>query len=376
MTIDATSWIALKAVAGVGNLAFRRLLERFGSPEMAVRATEPAITAVEGISPALARRIRAADPASPETRREVERARDLGFQIITMTDPVYPELLRQIPDPPPYLYVMGRLIGDAANVSIVGSRNATNYGREIARQLAGDLAGMGITVVSGMATGIDAAAHQGAIDAGGLTVAVLGSGLNRIYPAQNKRLFHEIAGHGAVVSEFALDAEPDARHFPKRNRVISGMSLGTVVVEATRRSGSLITARMAMEQNREVFAVPGSVHSFKSTGPHDLIRQGAKLVEHARHIVEELRLAPRRNEPPVPGKADTRLDLSDLSADERRVVDALDAYPVNADTLCRSLNLASGDLAGILLQLELKEIVRQLPGNQYVLASNIDRQPV
>lgn len=373
MTIEATSWIALNAVTGVGNLAFRRLLERFGSPETAICATEPALAAVEGISSALARRIRAADPASPEALREVARARDLGFQIITISDPAYPELLRQIPDPPPYLYVMGSLIADAAPVSIVGSRNATSYGREIARQLAGDLAGMGITVISGMAAGIDTAAHQGAIDGGGGTVAVLGSGLNRIYPAQNKRLYHEIAAHGAVVSEFALDAEPDARHFPKRNRVISGMSLGTVVVEATRRSGSLITARMATEQNREVFAVPGSVHSFKSTGPHDLIRQGAKLVEHARHIVEELRLEPRRSESPVLEIAGTQPDLSDLGPKEQRVVKALEAYPVHADTLGRKLNLASGDLAGILLQLELKEIVRQLPGNQYVLASNVGR---
>ena len=373
MTIDATSWIALKAVAGVGDLIFRRLLAQFGSPEAVMRAAEPALAAVAGISPAMARRIRAAGPESAAASTEIARTRDAGFQIVTAADPAYPALLRQIPDPPPYLYVNGTLIPDAASVAMVGSRNATHYGRAVAVQLAGDLATMGITVVSGMAAGIDAAAHRGAIDGGGRTVAVLGCGLNRIYPAQNKRLYHDIAAHGAVVSEFALDAEPDARHFPKRNRLISGMSLGTIVVEATLRSGSLITARMALEQNREVFAVPGSVHSFKSTGAHHLIRQGAKLVEHARHVVEELNLHAGGVEPAPREPCETGIDLSGLSEMERMVVGALETYPVHTDDLCRRLSMASGDVAGILLQLELTGVVAQLPGNRYILAPKTRR---
>ncbi|MFH1984666.1 MAG: DNA-processing protein DprA [Pseudomonadota bacterium] len=373
MTIDATSWIALKAVAGLGNLLFRRLLERFGSPEAIMQAAEPALAAVAGISPAMARRIRAADPESPEARKEMARTRDAGFHIVTAADESYPELLRQIPDPPPYLYVVGDLIPDAVGIAMVGSRNATRYGREVAAGLASDLAGMGLTVISGMAAGIDTAAHRGAIDGGGRTVAVLGCGLNRIYPAQNKKLYQDIAAHGAVVSEFAMDADPDARHFPKRNRVISGMSLGTIVVEATLRSGSLITARMALEQNREVFAVPGSVHSFKSTGSHHLIRQGAKLVEHARHVLEELNLSPDGIEPTAPDPAAAAIDISSLSETERRLVGALEAYPVHADSLCRRLSMAAGDVAGILIQLELKGVVQQMPGNQYILAPAVRR---
>jgi DNA processing protein len=364
-TIDTASWFALKSVAGVGNLIFRRLIERFGSPMTAMTAGEHELTAVDGISPAMARRIRAADPDAPDHARELTRAADAGFHIVTQADPTYPELLLRIPDPPPYLYVLGSLIPDAAAVAVVGSRNATQYGLDVARQLAADLARSGITIVSGMATGIDTAAHSGAMDGGGQTVAVLGSGLNRIYPAGNKGLYRKIAARGAVISEFPLDADPDARNFPKRNRVISGISLGIVVVEATRRSGSLITARMALEQNREVFAVPGSVHSFKSTGPHHLIRQGAKLVEHAGHVLEELHLAT----PHVPETSDGPPqddDMEGLSEAEKRVVAALDAYPVDADTLIRRLDAAPGDLAGTLLQLELKGLVHQLPGNRFM----------
>lgn len=370
MTENATSWIALKAVPGVGNLLFRRLMDRFGSPDAAIDAGEAALTAVEGISADLARRIRSAAPASPTVAAEVSRAQDAGFAIVTLADADYPVLLAQIPDPPPFLYVYGALIADAVSVAMVGSRNATSYGRGIARKLGRDLGDMGITVVSGMAAGIDTAAHHGAIDGGGRTVAVLGSGLNCIYPAQNESLFHRIAENGAVVSEFPLDAEPDARHFPRRNRIISGMSLGTVVVEATRRSGSLITARLAAEQNREVFAVPGSIHSFKSTGPHHLIRQGAKLVEHARHIVEELHLDIPHKAPAQGASDSERSAMPDLTAEEQAVVDALEVYPIHADALGRRLDMASGVLSGLLLQLELKGIVKQLPGSEYALAGH------
>jgi DNA processing protein len=367
-------WLTLKSVEGVGDLLFRRLIDRFGSPERALEAPPGALAAVEGIRPAVAKRIHAARKDIGHAEREFERVQKAGFRIVLMSGPEYPAMLRQVPDPPPLLYVSGSLVADEATVSVVGSRHPTSYGIDVAGSLAGDMAGMGITVVSGMAAGIDTAAHRGALDANGRTVAVLGSGLNRIYPAENRDLFHAIAANGAVVTEFTMDAEPDARHFPRRNRIISGISLGTVVVEATRRSGSLITARMALEQNREVFAVPGSIHSFKSTGAHRLIRQGAKLIEHAGHILEELPLAVSTPEAPGrPEAIDTDDAFSGLDETERAVIHALGAYPIHIDELTRTLGLGSGELVGILLQLELNGWVQQSPGG--MIARTPNRSP-
>ena len=213
-----------------------------------------------------------------------------------------------------------------------------------------------------MAVGIDSAAHKGALMGKGSTIAVLGSGLERVYPEQNRKLFHQIAENGAVISEFPLKTEPDAHNFPRRNRIISGISLGTVVVEATKRSGSLITARLAAEQNRDVFAVPGSIQSFKSTGTHTLIKQGAKLVEHAQDIMEELS---HMIETPV-GKdkpADNKIKrISQLSSDERLVFESLEPYPVHIDEIARKLPIEPGRLSSLLLQLELKDIAQQSPG--------------
>jgi DNA processing protein len=221
-------------------------------------------------------------------------------------------------------------------------------------------------VVSGMARGIDTAAHEGALDGGGDTIAVLGSGLGRIYPSENRSLFSRIGAQGAVVSEFSMTADPDAHNFPRRNRIISGMSLGTVVVEATRNSGSLITAGLAAEQNREVFAVPGSIHSFKSTGTHTLIKQGAKLVEHVQDIIEEL--------PPLDGGTPSGCHPgtpvpagAPLTADENRVVQALGPYPQHIDDIARRLGMAPGKLAGTLLELELKGVVSQSAGKLFNL---------
>jgi DNA processing protein len=232
-----------------------------------------------------------------------------------------------------------------------------------------DLARQQVNIVSGMARGVDTAAHSGTIAAGGVTVSVLGTGLNRIYPRENKQLFHKIAENGAVVSEFSLDTGPDAHHFPARNRIISGMCHGTVVVEATGRSGSLITARLAAEQNREVFAVPGNIHSFKSVGTHTLIKQGAKLVVHAGDVIEEFQhIQPFEQStisPPQPA-------LPPLTDEEAMVIDSLEADPVHIDDLVRRLQLGSGRLSGLLLQLELKGVVTQSPGKRFALAPGID----
>jgi DNA processing protein len=365
---DPLSWFQLKSVPGVGNLLFKRLIERFGTPAAALSATRVDLLTVEGVGERLADAIR--HPARPAgTAEEIERARHRGCRLVSLTDPDFPRLLREIPDPPPFLYVRGDLSGCPRPVAVVGSRNATAYGVETAHRICKDLAGLGFTVVSGMALGIDAAAHEGALSGQGRTVAVLGSGLDNIYPPQHRRLAERIAAGGAVISEFPLRAGPEAHHFPIRNRIISGMSLGTVVVEATKDSGSLITARLAAEQNREVFAVPGSIQSFKSMGTHTLIKEGAKLVENVQDIVAELGHFLQDDAPPRRENALTA-PRHHLTAEEAAVVAALTAYPVHIDALVRGLAMEPGALSGILLQLELKGIVTQLPGKLFVAAGD------
>jgi DNA processing protein len=364
-------WLTLKSVPGVGSLLFKRLVQQFDSPSQVLAASPGELTRVEGVSRRLALAIARSRPTG-QIRRELEFAIDRGHRIVPLTGDEYPALLREIPDPPPFLYVRGRLPATRRSISIVGSRNATRYGINMARRLGRDLSGLGWNVVSGMALGIDTAAHEGALAGGGPTIAVLGSGLERIYPRQNMRLAHQIAENGALISELPLTAEPDPYHFPARNRIISGMSLGTLVVEAARQSGSLITARLAAEQNREVFAVPGSVQSFKSSGTHLLIKQGAKLVEQTRDIIEEL--SPMLQDPAAPPKpAETDRDpLPDLPPDELRVAAALDAYPVHIDDLSRQLAVPVAAISGLLLSLEIKGVARQLPGKFFTAATDAD----
>ena len=362
-------WLRLRSVPGVGNLIFRRLVERFGEPQQVFQADDQDLRGVEGLTPRLVAAIRRQAREDSFSDREVENARRMGCHIVTQKDARYPALLLQIPDPPPYLYVYGETAAFPVCVAMVGSRHATSYGLSITRRLSNDLADQGITVVSGLARGIDTAAHEGALQGGGTTVAVLGSGLATIYPPENKALGRRIAAQGAVVSEFPLEAGPDPHHFPQRNRIISGMCLGTVVVEATRRSGSLITARLALEQNREIFAVPGSVNSFKSMGTHTLIKEGAKLVTHVGDILEELPplagsvpLAPQGDPAAGPPAAPAA-----LSGEERIVFEALSPYPIHVDELIRQLKMDPGRMAGILLTLELQGLARQDPGKLFRL---------
>ena len=363
-------WLSLKSVPGVGNHLFKRLLEQFKSPEMVFKASGAELHQVEGMTQRVVGAIQNHKP-STKLQLELERIHQKGFELVTMLDPAYPPLLREIPDPPPYLYAYGDLKGHKSNIAMVGSRNATDYGLTTTRRLSEDLARLGITIVSGMARGIDSAAHEGALTGKGKTIAVLGCGLDRVYPIENMKLYHRISERGAVVSEFALGAKPEAHHFPMRNRIISGMSLGTVVVEASKKSGSLITARLAAEQNREVFAVPGSVQSFKSIGTHTLIKQGAKLVEHARDIVEELApLAPFLQAQTPDRRKNAGEIEADLSADETALYHALEPYPAHIDDLARKTGLEPGKLLSTLLKLELKGHVRQQPGK---LFSTIER---
>jgi DNA processing protein len=365
-------WLCLKNVPGIGNHLFKRLIDRFNLPEVVFQSSQQELLEVEGITKRQSAAI--LNYKAPQSiKAELDQANQKGYKIITLADSLYPPLLREIPDPPPFLYVSGRLDGSPKNIAVVGSRNPTAYGISTTQKLCADLCAHGITIVSGMAVGIDTAAHRGALAGKGKTVAVLGSGLNRIYPSQNLSLFEKISEKGAVISEFGLNAEPEAHHFPIRNRIISGMSMGTVVVEATRKSGSLITARLAAEQNREVFAVPGSIQSFKSTGTHALIKQGAKLVENAQDVIEEL-VAYMNMEPPslhedrVQNHTAQRQSL--LTPEERALYNILSPYPEHIDTIMRKTHIASGKLLSLLLQLELKGIVQQLPGKYFVLFEN------
>ena len=361
-------WFVLKSIPGIGNHLFKRLINCFNSPENVFEASGEDLLEVKGITPRLITAIKHHN--TPDSvKKDLDLVMKKGYKIVTMSDTDYPPLLLQIPDPPPILYVFGRLNGSFKNIAVVGSRNATEYGISTTRRLCKDLALLKMTIVSGMAIGIDSAAHQGALMGKGDTIAVLGSGLEIVYPAENRSLFHRIAENGAVISEFPLLTEPEPHNFPIRNRIISGVSLGTVVVEATKRSGSLITARLAAEQNREVFAVPGSVHSFKSTGTHTLIKQGAKLVEHAQDIMEEISyIIGGPHEKDKTGGEITE-STSQLSSEESLVFEFIGAYPVHIDDLERKLSMKPGKLSSILLQLELKGIVHQCPGKLFSRAA-------
>lgn len=355
-------WFTLKSVTGIGNLLYRRLIDRLGTPEHVLRAPVEQLAQVNGMTPRLAAAIRSRKTPG-WVRSEITKVAEGGYQVITLNDPGYPQLLRHIPDPPPLIYMHGQLDADGANIAVVGSRKATAYGRTSARQICRHLVSHGLVVVSGMARGIDTAAHLGALDAGGRTVAVLGSGLGRIYPAENRRLFQQIGRHGAVLTEYAMDAEPAPHHFPQRNRVISGLSLGTVVVEAAQRSGSLITARLAAEQGRDVFAVPGSIHAVNARGTHALIQQGAKLIESADDILEEL-------QPRLAGIPSRRHGAATsapvLSTDETDVLAAIGPYPRHIDELARQLPLEMGQIHAALIQLELKGIIDREPGQFFI----------
>lgn len=365
-------WFTLKHTPGIGNHLFKRLFDHFGSPESVLGASIASLEKVEGVSPKLAQEIKTRTISDP-VKKDLELVLKNNIKIVTMCDPDYPPLLLQLPDPPPFLYVNGSLVGIADTIAVVGSRNATQYGLATAKRLCQDLVAHKLAIASGMARGIDTAAHQGALQGNGKTVAVLGSGLARIYPASNQLLAERIARQGAVVSEFPMGTKPEPFHFPLRNRIISGMALGTIVVEATRNSGSLITARLAAEQGREVFAVPGSIRSFKSTGTHSLLKQGAKLVEQAADVLEEIayRLP---SLPVVPARPLERKDSGrrpqSVDAEQKRILAALEPYPLHIDVVAQRADMEPGKTAGILLQLELLGMVTQAPGKLFFISED------
>ena len=367
---DWGDWIALRLVRGVGNVTYRQLLDRFASPHKILR-TSPALLTEAGISARIAREIVAFDQWK-EVEAELEQLAGVNARLVTQTDTEYPERLRHIHDPPPFLYIRGRFAPqDDLAIAIVGARTASTYGRKMARELAHELAGCGVCVVSGLARGIDSEAHQAALESGGRTIAVLGSGLDVVYPREHIALAEQIAESGAVVSEFSFGSQPEAGNFPYRNRVISGISLGTVVVEATEKSGSLITAQCALDQNREVFAVPGPVTASRSRGPHRLIKDGAKLVESIDDILSEIAPALARTDRVE--KNETSAPVVLLEPDEERVFQLFPEEAVHVDTLITGSGLEPARVLEVLLGLELKGIVTQLPGMYFTATRGSQR---
>jgi DNA processing protein len=358
MTNERTLTIALNTLPRFRAAIACAAYERFGSAAAVLAAPAGELTAVRGIGPQLAGQVRGLD-AARVGEEESRRAQALGLAILTLDDRDYPTRLRSIPDPPRVLYRRGELTPqDDDGVAVVGARAATAYGRTVAERLGRELAAAQVTVISGLARGIDGCAHRGALAGGGRTVAVLGAGLDRIYPPEHGRLADGIAAAGALLSEFPLGSEPEPWHFPLRNRVISGLARGVVVVEAALRSGALGTADMALEQSREVFAVPGPVTSPTSTGTNRLIRQGAGLVEGARDVLEAFPdLAAR-----LPA-ADAAAQATDgLSEPERLLLHALGAAPLPIDDIIRAASGTAAATTALLTALELKGLVRQHPG--------------
>jgi DNA processing protein len=355
-------WLALSLVPGVGSILFKRLLERFKTPEAVFRATANELSAVEGLGEKVVQAIRKG-PFEKGVERELTLLEKVGGRILTLGEENYPKRLKEIYDPPPVLYVRGELRKqDELAISIVGSRKTSPYGRWFTERVSRELAQQGVTIVSGMARGIDSVAHQGAISEGGRTIAVLGCGVDIVYPRENRRLCEQVIDHGAVVSEFPMESPPEAGHFPKRNRIISGLSLGVVVVQAGKDSGSLITANYALEQGRDVFAVPGNVGAESTQGTNHLIKQGAKLVESSEDILQEILPQWRRDEKAI-SKVEER--EKGLSGEEKALYAVLGDTPLHIDAIIRETQLDPGKVSSLLLNLELKGFVSQWPGKSF-----------
>ena len=363
-TDERRALVALSLVPGVGPGRVRALLAAFGSAAAAMRAPVPALTRVDGVGRQTAAAIRSWDDPA-EVDRQLDRADRVGARLVAFGDDEYPARLREIYDPPPFLWARGRLTAaDADAVAVVGTRRASDYGRRAAEAFAGDLARAGVTVVSGLAYGIDVAAHRAALAAGGRTVAVLGSGVDHVYPSRHAPVVREILERdaGAVVSELALGAKPDAPNFPRRNRIVSGMSVATVVAEAHDRGGALLTAAIALEQNREVFAVPASVFA-PATGTNRMIRRGLGTLAGSAADVLEI-VAPQTGTAPSAPEPDP----ADLTAVERRLLGVLGPEPVPLDVVCAESGVDASTALVYLLQLEFRGLVRQLAGKQFFRA--------
>jgi len=356
--------VVLNLLEGIGSVRVRQLLECFGDAAKVLQANRSALVRVKGIGDDLAGTI-VQWQSTTDLAGELKRAEDFGARLVFQTDDEYPELLREIYDPPIVLYVKGRLLSEDKNsIAMVGARRTTHYGQDAARKLAYQLAGHSITVVSGGARGIDSASHQGALSAKGRTIAVLGTGINIVYPAENAELYDRISDNGAVITQFPFNRKGDKQSFPIRNRIVAGMTLGTVVVEANQKSGALITANMAADNNRQVFAVPGRIDSPQSRGCHNLIRNGAALCENAEDILAEFEhLFPNQ----ALGQADSSepVPLANLTDHEQAVFDILETTEQTIDTIIAKSDLPTPTVSVALLGLEMKHLAKQLPGKLF-----------
>ena len=396
---ETISLIHLNMIQGVGLKTVQRLRDVFGSATRTLQATSDELGEIDQLSPTMHDLLKR-KPIQYPIERELELINEYGCQVVTLYDDAYPQYLKEIDTPPLVLYIRGELTPeDLLSLSIVGSRDAKDYGRKVSYRLSYQLAQRGLTVVSGLAKGIDTSAHRGALESGGRTIAVMGSGLSFIYPATNRDLAEKISESGALISEFPMGVKPKPRNFPRRNRIISGLTLGTVVVEASNRSGALITARLAGEQGREVFAVPGEIFSELSTGTHKLINNGAKLIntvddllnELPRHALSQIQSAASASQVPgveaeasqepsversdpkpaamqSPSKVQQPIQSApppDLTPDERTIFDAIEVPSSHIDTIVRTTQLPISQVSSVLLMLELKGIVQQLPGKQF-----------
>ena len=362
---DREAYVALNMMEGIGPVTVASLMSTLGSIQAVFQAGRSDLLAARGVGPGMADLIiekrGALDPA-----REIERASELGLRVITRAEEDYPKRLREIHDPPLALYVSGTLeTGDRQAIAVVGTRHATHYGRDCAERLSYQLAQVGFCVVSGLALGIDTVAHRGALKAGGRTLAVIGSGPDAIYPAENRGLAREISERGAVLSEFPLGRQPDKTTFPIRNRIVSGLSMGVLVIEAGTTSGALITARQAAEQGRTVYAVPGRIDSPASRGTHGLLKTGARLVEDVQDILDELEfLIPARvSDPALRDGPRPR-----LTPEETKIVEALKDGGLDVDSLIRASALDASRVSSLLIGLEMKKVVRMLPGRMVELS--------
>lgn len=354
--------MVLKAIPDISDNLYKRLVEEFGSPKEVFEAKEKELAQVPEIRRDV---VRAIMGGKVDVTEELERIKRHKIDIITLNDESYPESLKAIYDPPPLLYVKGKIKREDRNaIAIVGSRRATTYGRLTAQRLSSQLAAQGITIVSGMARGIDSEAHKGALAVGGRTVAILGCGIDVVYPPENRALEERIASSGAVITEFPFGTRPFAGNFPKRNRIISGLSLGVIIVEAAQKSGALITARLALEQGREVFAVPGSATSPYSKGTHNLIKEGAKLVGDIDDILEELEslIQVRRGK-----EKEAKEFLKPVLLKEEEIIYGLITQePKHIDFLIQESKLSAQKVTGILMNLQLKGLIKELSGKNFI----------
>jgi len=351
-------------VQGIGAARLRSLVNHFGDPESVLNATERELINVDGIDRALARRIISEEDFEEKIQLQLSRLNKSEARIVTFWDKEYPENLKKIYDPPVMLFVRGQLSSsDKYSIAVVGTRNPTPYGRHVAEKFSAEIAEYGIVVVSGLARGIDTIAHATTVRSGGRTIAVLGSGVDVIYPSENKRLAEQIFVSGAIISEYYMGSKPDAVNFPRRNRIISGISLGTILVETAADGGAMITASFALDQNREVFAVPGQIFERKCEGTNKLIQEGrAKLVGNIADVVDELRYKLKpilKDQQRPPAKIQ-------LSIFEQKIFDAISDDPVHVDVLADKCEISTSDILVQLLSLELKGVVKQLPGKYFI----------